>query len=255
MNSSPAAGLPGELLPLLPVRHATEPWETSELPTVPPPVAIINSGAAGLDDPSPDAGDRHYLQLLNGVSRSLLSGKVTDAVRGLQQAQQWKNRWEEATSRPLCLTPEHWVLLSACSTAAGDDDSAAAFAIQAWNAARQNWKSDLDHDFRDSSADATTLLALNRLRQRRPQRAAALLGCAIDDHQLAGDMEQLTADYLLLFRCEEEAGQADRAAAALQTARRLLTESLDAARHPRRPQLHRWLRRYGRPRPMLLKSR
>ncbi len=186
---------------------------------------------------------------------SLLDDQIAQAVAWLQEMQTWKNHWESASSHFLPMLPEHWVTMSACSCAAGDDDSAASFAIQAWNAADQQWSADLFYDFRDSRADAAVLLAACRFRQRRPDRAVALLEQAVDEHRQSGDIEQLTADYLFLFLCEDAAGRADRAMQALLEARDLLNESLDDTRHARRSALMRWCRRYGQARPSLMRIR
>lgn len=261
MNPCNHGGLPGDslldLLPLLPVRHLPVAAKHADDPVsaakcCPNPVADEVAADEGMQ-PRENLCSR-YDQLLNRAACSLIDGQVAEAVGWIQQAHQRKNEWEEITAAVLSPRPEHWLTMSTCSTVSGDDDSAAAFAIQAWQASKQTWQTDLTHDFRDSSADATTLLALNRLRQRRPDRAAILLRCAIDDHRIAGDIEQLMADYLLLFLCEDARDRSVEAADALQFARQILQESLDADRHLRRASLARWLRRYGRPRSMLMKS-
>lgn len=183
-------------------------------------------------------------QLVGHAALAIFDGHVTIAVQHLQSAHAWKNRWEQARSELLPLTPEHWITLSACSTAVGDDDTAAAFAVHAWDSASRSWISDLQHDFRDSRADAATLLALNRLRQHRPDRAESLLECGINGHRQIGDVEQLTADWLLLSLCCEASGDLSRAEDARNAAAELLSESLDPERHPRHAKLNSWLHQH-----------
>lgn len=185
--------------------------------------------------------------LVDKATLAVFDGDVTLAVQHLQSAHAWKNRWEGARSDLLPLTPEHWVTLSACSTAVGDDDTAAAFAVRAWESANSSWIADLEHDFRDSRADAATLLSLNRLRQHRPDRAEGLLKCAIDGHRQIGDVEQLTADWLLKSLCCEASGNLSGARDARNSAARLLSESFDPERHPRHAKLTRWLHHHGQP--------
>jgi hypothetical protein len=130
----------------------------------------------------------------------------------------------------------------------------AAFAIHGWQAAGCHWIDDLQHDFRSSRADAATLLALNRLHQRRPDRAANLITCAIEGHRQVGDLEQLAADFLVLSLCLDATADASGAADARQSAARIVKESLDLTRHHRGARLAAWLQRFGSARPLLMKN-
>ena len=246
MTTSAHGGLPPvsllNLLPLLPVRR---PCVTG---------ASRSVVDAVMPSDSVEAAEVHLSQLVDAAATALLDDHLSEAVSWLQSLHSKRNQLEAESGGVSPLKPEHWITMSACATAAGDNDTAASFAIQAWESSSRQWGVDLTRDFRDSRADATALLALSRLQQRRPDRAVRLLRCAVDEHRLVGDMEQLTADHLLLFLCHDVAGHAERAAKSLERAAVLVRESLDPARHDRRPILERWMRRYGHPRPALLKS-
>lgn len=190
---------------------------------------------------------------LDRAATAVLEARVSDAVVWLQRANAMKNRWEAASGQFLKLKPDHWITLSACSLAAGDDDTAAAFAVHAWQTATACWIDDFQQDFRSSVADAATVLALNRHRQRRPDRAAKLITCAIEGHRQVGDLEQLAADHLVLALCCDAETDVVGAADSRRFAARILTESLDPARHRRRTRLIDWLQRCDSPRPMLMK--
>ena len=200
------------------------------------------------------AAQQRWDDLLQRAAGSVLEERLTDAVQWLQRANSMKNRWEAAAKTFLTVKPDHWITLSACSMAAGDDDTAAAFAIHGWQAAGCHWIDDLQHDFRSSRADAATLLALNRLHQRRPDRAANLITCAIEGHRQVGDLEQLAADFLVLSLCLDATADASGAADARQSAARIVKESLDLTRHHRGARLAAWLQRFGSARPLLMKN-
>jgi len=188
------------------------------------------------------------------ATESVLKTELSQAAEWLQRAHAWKNRWETATSLFLPLTSAHWITLSACSTAVSDDDTAAAFAIRAWESSECHWVDDLQHDFRDSRADASSLLSLIRLRQSRPDRAVQLLEQGIAGHRQVGDLQQLAADYLLLGLCLEMQRSLSEAAEARQSAAHLINDSLDPTRHHRQSRLAAWLIQYGQTRPFLLKD-
>ena len=187
------------------------------------------------------AAQRYWECLLQHATVSLLEKRVSEAVRWVQRAHAWKNQWEKSATKFLVLKPSHWLILAACSTAAGDDDTAAVFAVQAWHAAGSVWSDDFVHDFRHSRADAATLLALSRMRQHCPGSAVALLEWGINGHRGIGDLEQLAADYLLLSLCFESRADIARAVEARRSAAVVLTESLDPTRHHRGPHLAAWL--------------
>ncbi len=200
------------------------------------------------------AAQLHWECLLQHARASMFEEQVSDAVQWVQRAHTWKNQWEKSAAKSLVLKPNHWVILSACSTAAGDDDTAAAFAVQAWHAAGHIWTDDFEHDFRNSRADAATLLALSRMRQCLPDRAVELLEYGINGHRVVGDLEQLAADFLLLSLCFEARADTSRAVVACRSAALILRESLDPTRHHRGPHLVAWLQRNGHPRSLLIRN-
>ncbi len=250
-----------KLLPLLPVRQPTtcvaghRSHDTLNVIET----ALSIPGVRHRDCPILDtdltlaAAQRHWNQFLSFATTLVMQERLSDAGQVLQSAHAWKNRWETSTSRFILLNPAHWITLSACSIATGDIDTAATFAIRAWDSTRRHWSDDLNHDFRNSQADAATLLALIRVQQRRLDRAILMLEHGIEGHRQVGDLEQLAADYLLLGLCLAVEGDSSGAADARRSAQLLLTDSLDPTRHHRQPQLAEWLRRYGQPRPDLMK--
>ena len=266
------------LLPLLPLRHAELSFDGRQshdnhlapLPSDWWKPSILTSGTAAATLPgSSCAQDKRIVEQRNRLlamarvtwdrflccaTESVLNAELPQAAEWLQRAHAWKNRWETATSLFLPLKTAHWITLSACSTAVTDDDTAAAFAIRAWESSRCQWSDDLEHDFRDSRADASSLLSLIRLRQRRPDRAVQLLERGIAGHRQVGDLEQLAADYLLLGLCLEAVRNSAKAEEARQHAAHLINDSLDPSRHQRQSRLAAWLIQYGQPRPYLLKD-
>jgi len=277
-NSGTAAAERLNLLPLLPLRRPgisfggarpddahgrsmpSDWWRTS----------ILESATAEAISPGPGFAARQcsadqtnrllaparitWDRFLCCATESVLKEELAQAVEWLQRAHAWKNRWETATSLFLPLKPAHWITLSACSTAVADDDTAAAFAIGAWKSAGCHWSDDLDYDFRDSRADASSLLSLVRLRQRRPDRAMKLLERGIEGHRQVGDLEQLAADYLLMGLCLEAERDSAGAHEARNSAAHILNDSLDPTRHQRQGRLSAWLTKYGQARPMLMKD-
>lgn len=211
----------------------------------------VSSGQPTL---SLSAAQLRWNWLLQHARVSMLDECVPAAVYWLQRAHAWKNQWEKSSAKFLEFKPDHWVILSACSTAVGDDDAAAAFAVQAWHAAGRGWTADFEHDFRNSRADAATLLALNRMRQGRLDRAAELLECGINGHRVVGDLEQLAADHLLLSMCFAALDDIAAVRNSRQHAVDILTNSLDFTRHHRGPRLNAWLKRNRQSNTWLLKN-
>jgi hypothetical protein len=282
MNSSPNSGTATaerlNLLPLLPLRppaisfgasrsHDThlesmpsDWWKPSSLESATVEATLPGSGFA---DPERSIEQTHrplaaaritWDRFLCCATESVLKEELAQAVEWLQRAHAWKNRWETTTLLFLPLKSAHWITLSACSTAVADDDTAAAFAIRAWESAGCHWSDDLDYDFRDSRADASSLLSLVRLRQHRPDRAVKLLERGIVGHRQVGDLEQQAADYLLLGLCLEAERDSAGAEDARQSAAHILNDSLDPTRHQRQGRLAAWLSQYGQPRPFLMKD-
>lgn len=204
--------------------------------------------------PTHEVAQNRLDRFLQRAAKSLLDERVSDAVMWMQRANMWKNRWETSAEQVLTLYPEHWIIFSACSTVVADDDTAGAFAVHAWLVANNQWTRDIEHDFRNSRADAATLLALNRLLQQRPQRAVKLLEFSIDGHRRAGDLEQLAADYLLLFMCHNATANNSQATETRKVATAIVSDSLDSGRHPRRSGLVAWLLKHGQPRPWLMQK-
>lgn len=241
MNPQQAdTALVDSLVPLLPLRTA----DRTHFPL-----------SADFWQPHSQAVATHrWNRLLNRAASSLLQGERLDAARSVQRAQALKNDFEAAHEEFVQVTSGNWMTIAACSLALQECDSAAAFAVRAWESTGQSWQDDLLHDCSDVRADATTLMAVIRMCQHRPDRATELIRKAISDHQHVGAMEQLAADHMILSLCRELCQNSQEAAAARSSARRIVETSLDPSRHRRTASLARWLTRFGHPRPLLLNS-
>ncbi len=241
MNPQQAdTALVDSLVPLLPLR--TSEWSESHRP-------------ADFCHPQSQAEATHrWNELLNRAASNLRSGERLGAAHSIQRAQALKNDFEAAHAEFIQITSGNWITIAATSLALQECDSAAAFAVRAWESAGQSWQDDLWHDCSDVRADATTLMAVIRMCQHRPDRATELIQKAISGHQHVGAMEQLAADHMILSLCRELCQNSQEAAIARSSAREIVEASLDPSRHRRTASLTRWLTKFGHPRPLLLNS-
>ncbi len=198
--------------------------------------------------------DSQWSILLSLAARHLVQENKLDAAKLAQCAHAWRNDFEAITGQRVSVTSSNWVTLAACSLALEECDSAAAFAVRAWETSGLSWQDDLQDDCCDVRADAMALLAIVRVFQHRADRATGLIQQAISQHRQVGAMEQLAADQMILSVCKELCGDTAEAADARTNARRIVETSLDPSRHERSASLSRWMKRFGHPRPVLLKS-
>jgi len=247
-TSSSYETLQKSLLPLIPL------WRSQ---------ALVSHGTHQLSETQAlqrllDSLPQHSIQrwdvLVKLVAASLSSHDTVDAACWLQRAHAWKNRHEAEQGAVIEIRSRQWITLSACSIAVEETDSAAAFAIRAWESSEQSWREDLLDDCVDSRADSMSLLAIIRVCQRKADRAVTLLERSSCLHRQVGDVEQLAADLLLESLCHETLGQAIAAEAARREARSIVNDSLDETRHTRTSSLRRCVNRFGQKRPRLLKQ-
>jgi|GEM_PF-2857723 len=246
---STAAPLLDCLVPLLPLRDPTS--TVSDGLLLSRDVAL--AGSSGQITAHEAAA--LWNQMLSRAVVCLRQDNRLEAAHWLQQAHLKKNDYESTNDRKIGILSTDWVTLASCSLVLGEFDSAAAFAVRAWDSVGQSWQEDLLRDCSDVRADTTTLLAMIRTCQQRPDRAVVLIQQAISGHRQVGAVEQLAADFMILSISCELCGNAPKAAEARVNARQIVETSLDPSRHARESSLSRWLTRFGHARPSLLTSR
>lgn len=95
----------------------------------------------------------------------------------------------------------------------------------------------VDDVLKDRRADIMTLLAAIRLAQGKLHESESLLQLAYDAHMVAGDMQQLVVDLMLLADVEHQSRCVSNARLLLAEALQRLDEDCDPVRHTRVEQL------------------
>lgn len=163
-------------------------------------------------------------------------GEGDEAWHQLQLALSWRNRREE---EPLLLDAlpaisiGEWLVMATIALATGSLDTAECYASEAVARVQQNPTLCVADVLRDSRADTMTVFAAVRLAQQRFREAETLLQLAYDAHILAGDLEQVVVDLILLADVEHYAGNHSAAIYLLCEAQSVIDDECDSTRHCR----------------------
>lgn len=179
--------------------------------------------------------DRFRLHLILATLH-LEAGHADDASHELQRALSWRNQRE---NEPLLLnalpaiTTVEWLVMANIALHVHDFDTVELYATRAIAHTNKRPMKGVSELLHDSRADAFTLLAAARLRQRRFREAALLLRLSRDAHAKAGDSEQIVVDLILSADIEMQSGSVDAARHLVVEAVQVLLNDCADERHCR----------------------
>jgi len=182
-----------------------------------------------------ESSDQWRLRLIE-AALCVEQGDGDEAWHLLQLALSWRNRREQEPLLLDALLPisiSEWLMMATIAVAIGKFDTAESYASEAVAKVQQNPTSCVAELFRDTRADAMTVFATVRLAQQRYSEAETLLQLAYDAHALAGDLEQMAVDLILLADVEQHGGNRSAAIYLLCEAQSILDDECDPARHCR----------------------
>jgi hypothetical protein len=192
--------------------------------------------------------DHFRLRLILAILH-LEAGHADQAWHQLQRALSWRNQRE---NEPILLnalpsiTAVEWLAMANIALHVNDFDTAELYATRAIARANHRSSEGVSELLHDSRADAFTLLAAARLRQRRFREAALLLRLSRDAHAKAGDSEQVVVDLILSADIELQNGSVDTAGHLIVEAEQVLLSECAHERHCRLDLLRKILRRRHR---------
>ncbi len=182
-----------------------------------------------------DDSDQWHLRLVE-AALCLEQGDGDEAWHQLQLALKWRNSREQESLLKDALPPisiNDWLVMATVALSVDKVETAESFASEAI-AKVQNEPTAFSHDvLRDSRADAITTFATVRLAQGRFGEAEMLLQLAYEAHELAGDLEQMAVDFVLLADVEQLSGNRTESVYLLCEAETILNEKCDSTRHDR----------------------
>ena len=159
-----------------------------------------------------------------------------DAWHQMQLALSWRNQREQdpvlLDALPAIAAGE-WLAMAAVALQVNDCHTAEVYATEAIARTANHPSICVSDLLRDTHADAITVLAAVRLRQRRFRESALLLRLSRDAHTQAGDPEQVVVDLILSADVQLQCGTVDAAGHLIAEADQLLAGECTGERHIR----------------------
>ena len=178
----------------------------------------------------------HFRLRLVLATLDLEAGQADAAWHQLQRALSWRNQRE---NEPILLnalpaiTDVEWLAMANIALHVNDFRTAEVYATKAIARTSHRPLAGVTELLHDSRADAFTVLAAARLRQRRFREATLLLRLSRDAHAKAGDSEQVVVDLILSADIELQSGSVDTADHLVVEAGQILLSECAYERHCR----------------------
>ncbi|HIE99730.1 MAG TPA: hypothetical protein EYG03_05530 [Planctomycetes bacterium] len=167
---------------------------------------------------------------------NLEADQPDDAWHQMQLALSWRNKREQEAvlldALP-AITTREWLAMATVALHTNDCHTAEVYATEAIARIGNRpsiWVSD---QFRDTYADAMTVLATVRLGQGRFLESELLLQLSRDAHAQAGDPEQVVVDLILSADVQLQSGNVDTAGHLIVQAKHVLAGECTDERHHR----------------------